>query len=279
MNDARVVRLANRRQYRPDLGELARGQVAAARAAIDADPAEFAALLSPLLSWELSAEMVESWETDAVPPGDVLVAASLVSQDAPADRKRESDPLGELMRTRYADLLAVYPTRTDFTDSHTPAELFDQAKTIDAVGLSLNLLCQQYPDKRLRAMVEAGAHLRLLFIDPAGDAVRRYEVEEGYRAGQIAALTELNIQSVQQRVQGRLSANCAGSLQLRAYDETTRFNLVLIDRERCVMQPYLPGTRGVDSPTFLIQRSSATVGLFPTFEQVFASLWDRGIEL
>lgn len=121
--------------------------------------------------------------------------------------------------------------------------------------------------------------MRLLFIDPAGDAVRRYESDEGYRAGQIAALTELNIQAVQQRVQSRLSANCPGRIELRAYDETTRFNLVLIDRERCVMQPYLPETRGVDSPTFLIQRASATVGLFPTFEQVFASLWDRGTEL
>ena len=45
------------------------------------------------------------------------------------------------------------------------------------------------------------------------------------------------------------------------------------------MQPYLPETRGVDSPTFLIHRSSATFGLFPTFEQVFTSLWDRGTTL
>lgn len=236
-------------------------------------------MLSPLLSWDLSAELVESWEADAVPPGDVMVAAGLVSQDAPGDRARESNPLEELMRVRYADLAAVFPTRTDFTDTHTPADLFDQARTVDAVGLSLNLLCQQYPDKRLRALVESGAQIRLLFIDPGGDAVRRYEVEEGYRAGQIAALTELNIQAVQQRVQHRLSDGCAGTVELRAYDETTRFNLVLIDRERCVMQPYLPETRGVDSPTFLIQRTSATVGLFPTFEQVFNSLWDRGTVL
>lgn len=95
----------------------------------------------------------------------------------------------------------------------------------------------------------------------------------------LAALTELNIQSVQQRVRARLSADCSGGIELRAYDETTRFNLVLIDRERYVMQPYLPETRGVDSPTFLIHRTSATVGLFPTFEQVFTSLWDRGVEL
>lgn len=81
MSSPRVVRLANRAQYRPDLAELARQQVASARAAIDAATAEFAALLSPLLSWELSAEVVESWETDAVPPGDVMVAAGLVSQN------------------------------------------------------------------------------------------------------------------------------------------------------------------------------------------------------
>ena len=121
--------------------------------------------------------------------------------------------------------------------------------------------------------------MRLLFIDPAGEAVRRYETDEGYQPGQIAALTELNIQAVTQRVRNRLSADQAERLELKVYDETTRFNLVLVDRQRCVMQPYLPGTRGVDSPTFLIHRTSDTVGLFPTFEQVFSSLWERGTSL
>jgi hypothetical protein len=275
-----VVRLSDRAGFRPDLGQLARQQVAAARAAIDATPDEFAKLLSPLLGWDLSPEMVESWETNVVPPRDVVVAAGLAAQDAPTGSHVEQvDLVGRLLHERYSDLSAVYPTRTDFTDNHPPATLFDQAQSIDAVGLSLNLLCQQYPDKRLRALVERGATLRFLFIDPAGDAVKRYEAEEGYHPGQISALTELNIQSVTQRVRSQLPPEAADRLQVAVYDETTRFNLILIDRQTCVMQPYLPNTRGVDSPTFLIHRTSATHGLFPTFEQVFSSLWERGKRL
>ena len=276
MNDHRVISLADRTRFKSDLGQLARGRIAAARRALDATPAEFAKLLSPLLDWDITAEMVECWETEIVPPGDIMVAVSLMTQDVPTGRTLQSDDLDLLVRDRFSDLAAVYPTRTDFTDAFTPAALFDQATAIDAVGLSLNLLCQQYPDTRLRALLYRGAVVRLLFIDPAGEAVKRYELEEGYQPGQIAALTELNIQAVTQRVRDRLDANLADNFSIRVYDETTRFNLILVDRVRCAMQPYLPGTRGVDSPTFLIHRASDTRGLFPTFEQVFASLWKRG---
>ncbi len=173
----KVTRLSDRTGYRPDLGQLARQQVNSARLAIDATPGDFAALLAPLLDWDITAELVESWETDAVPPGDVIIAAGLIAQDTPTGRRLEGDPIGAIIRERYADLAAVYATRTDFTEALAPADLFDTASTIDAVGLSLNLLCQQYSDTRLRAVLERGAHVRLLFIDPAGEAVRRYEIE------------------------------------------------------------------------------------------------------
>jgi len=277
VSDQQVVSLANRARFKPDLGQLARDRVASARRALDASPDEFAGLLAPLLNWNITAEMIECWETEIVPPGDIIIAAGLMTQDIPTGRTVESDTLDSLVRDRYSDLAAVFSTRTDFTDMFSPRILFDGAGAIDAVGLSLNLLCQQYPDTRLRALLDRGAVVRFLFIDPSGDAVRRYEADEGYQPGQIAALTELNIQSIVQRVRDRLRSDKASNLSIRVYDETTRFNLILIDRRRCVMQPYLPGTRGVDSPTFLINRASDTRGLFPTFEQVFASLWERGV--
>ena len=147
------------------------------------------------------------------------------------------------------------------------------------MGVSLNMLCQQYPDQSLRAVVEAGATLRCLFLDPAGEAVKIYENEEGYIPGQISALTELNIQAVTQRVRDRLPDDARDRIEVATYDETSRFNLLLVDRSICVMQPYLLRTRGVDSPTFMITRQSGTHGLFPLFDQVFASLWERGKRL
>jgi hypothetical protein len=78
-----------------------------------------------------------------------------------------------------------------------------------------------------------------------------------------------------QRVRDRLSLEAQKRLEIATYDETIRFNIVLIDDDVCVAQPYLPGTRGVDSPTFLIHRRWAAAGLYPIFEQVFYSLWER----
>jgi hypothetical protein len=54
-----------------------------------------------------------------------------------------------------------------------------------------------------------------------------------------------------------------------------RFNITLIDGEMCIMQPYLPQARGVDSPTFVIQRTQDLAGLYGTYDQVFTSLAER----
>ncbi len=60
---------------------------------------------------------------------------------------------------------------------------------------------------------------------------------------------------------------------MATYSETIRFNIVLIDNTVGVIQPYMPGLRGVDSPTFVLHRRWPDLGLFPMFEAVFCSLW------
>jgi hypothetical protein len=110
----RVISLSDRADYRPDLGELARRQVAAARASIEASPDEFAELLSPLLGWAPSAEAVKSWESVTVPPGDVLVAASLLSQGSSDGQSEVMDLVSRFVRDRYADLAGVFPNANRF---------------------------------------------------------------------------------------------------------------------------------------------------------------------
>ncbi|MFD9949923.1 DUF5919 domain-containing protein [Nonomuraea sp. NPDC059023] len=56
---------------------------------------------------------------------------------------------------------------------------------------------------------------------------------------------------------------------------SSQFNILLIDRAICVVQPYLPQARGVDSPTFVITDNTAAEGLFPVFDQVFNEMWER----
>ena len=103
----------------------------------------------------------------------------------------------------YADLVAVFPTRADFTCAMPPHVLFDGAGDIRAVGLSLNLICQQYPDGRLHGLIENGASLRCLFLDPDGEAIQVREHEEGYTDHHLVMLTKLNI-GVLSRLRDRL---------------------------------------------------------------------------
>ena len=276
-----VVDIRSRAGYRPDLGALARQQVAAARRRLGLDRSEFAAVLASVLDWAPSAEMVDSWESSVTPPGDVVLAAGLVSQAAPvgAEEPPDSDLVAQLAGRRFLDLEAVYVTRSEFTSRLPPHELFDGATDVRAVGLSLNVLCQQYADDRLRSLIEAGGTVRCLFLDPAGEAIRAREREEGYSPGRLSSLNEINIQIMLQRVRQRLAPPDRERLVIATYDETIRFNIILVDHVVAVVQPYLPAARGVESPTFVIRRRDAMSGLFQQFEQVFDWLWARRTEL
>jgi Domain of unknown function (DUF5919) len=275
-----LVDLSSRANYRPDIAALARNQIASVRSSLELTVPEFAEMLSPLIGWPVTPEAVESWETTTVPPGDVLLAAGLMTHSVRPGTAEPyaTDLVGQLMGDQFSDVVAVYASRSEFTSSMSPQSLFEDATDIRAAGLSLNLICQQHSDQRLRQLVADGLKLRCLFLDPAGAAIKAREHEEGYPAGQLSALTSLNIEILQQRVRDRLSPSAKGSLEIATYDETIRFNIVLIDGQTCIMQPYLPETRGVDSPTFLIQRRRPTAGLFPTFDQVFMSLWERSTQ-
>jgi hypothetical protein len=64
-------------------------------------------------------------------------------------------------------------------------------------------------------------------------------------------------------------------LEIAIHDETIRFNIIIIDEQLAVVQPYLPAVRGVDSPTFVLERKWENRGLFPMFDAVISSLWTR----
>jgi hypothetical protein len=172
-----------------------------------------------------------------------------------------------------ADVVAVFPTRADFTRAMPPDTLFDDATDVRAAGLSLNLICQQYPDQSLHRLIENGARLRCLFLDPEGDAIQAREREEGYTGHHLVMLTKLNIE-VLSRLRDRLPESARDRLSVAVYDETIRFGIVLLDGTTCVVQPYLPQARGVDSPTFVVRRRPEP-GLYSTFERIYTELWER----
>ena len=276
--EGQVIDLHSRTSYQPDMAALARSHVANARRRMGLSTKEFAEVLKPLLPGQpLTGGLIENWETTAVPPGDVLVAIGLAARSAPvrANGDPADDVMNQLLGRRFADVAAVFTTRSEFNSHLPPQELFSGATSIDAAGLSLNMLCQQYPDDQLSQLVEGGTTLRCLFLAPGGDAIANREHEEDYPAGHLSALTDLNIQILREKVRNRLPDNARPRLQLATYDETIRFNVVIVDQQVAVVQPYLPVQRGVESPTFLVRRRSHGTGLYPLFEQVFTWLWER----
>lgn len=173
-----------------------------------------------------------------------------------------------------AGVTAVFASRSEFAGQVEPQALLAGAGRVRAAGLSLNLICQQVPDQQLRRLLAGGTRLSCLFLDPDGEAMRSREREEEYPPGHLAGLTSLNIQ-IMARLRDQLAAGDQDRVQLAVYDETIRFNIILVDDHTCVAQPYLPHARGIDSPTLLIRRGVVPGGLYPVFEQVYDSLRER----
>ncbi|MFC8045283.1 DUF5919 domain-containing protein [Nocardia sp. NPDC057353] len=171
----------------------------------------------------------------------------------------------------------VFASRSDFLRTMPPQQWLRNAQSLDLMGISLNLLCQQSTDSDIVRMLEAGATIRCLFLDPAGAHITMREAEEGHAPGTLTHLTRLNI-GVLERLRGLVSDEVTGRIEIRTYDAIPRFNLTMVDRELCVMQPYLPHARGLESPTFVTRRSSRPAGIFSTFDDVFRSAWNGARE-
>lgn len=78
----KVVDLRTRPRYHPDFAALARRRLTAARRTLGLSAAEFADMLTPLVGYPVTGETVEAWETESVPPADVLVAADAAIPEA-----------------------------------------------------------------------------------------------------------------------------------------------------------------------------------------------------
>jgi hypothetical protein len=70
-----VVDLRAARAYAPDFRQLAYARFAAVRRASGLDHGPFANALTRTLGWSIGPEMVAAWETNAIPPADVQLAA------------------------------------------------------------------------------------------------------------------------------------------------------------------------------------------------------------
>ncbi|MFR9757905.1 SAV2148 family HEPN domain-containing protein [Streptomyces sp. TR06-5] len=210
------------------------------------------------------------------------------SRDAPPSAHRlPVDAVEDLVGDRFSDVVGVHPDRVRLQRRLPAEDLFGGARRLDAVGIGLNLLVQNYSGRRLVALAEAGCRVRLLFLNPASSAVRRRERELGLRKGELSRTVETNILHVR-RVRSRLRDPAA--FRIHVFDETPRFTAYLVDGDGAdglaVVQPYLRRTRGMEAPVLVLRGGSRRLvggtpdrqddpdpGLFDTYREEFESVW------
>lgn len=180
-------------------------------------------------------------------------------------------------RESIGGIVAAFTTRSEFSHEIPPRQLFDGTSSIRLMGLSLNLICHQYPGNALTEMLEAGTTVDCLFLDPNGQYMAMREQEEDEEPGTLAELTRINIR-VLRKLRAKLSDEAKGNLRIRTYDSVVRFNITIVDGATCVIQPYIPETRGVESPTLVLEKQASGGGLFHTFAQVLENAWDHSTE-
>ncbi|MER6145499.1 SAV2148 family HEPN domain-containing protein [Streptomyces sparsogenes] len=197
------------------------------------------------------------------------------------------DAVEDLVGDRYADVVGVHPDRVRLQRQLPVEDLFGNARRLDAVGIGLNLLVQNYSGRRMVRLAEAGCRARLLFLNPASSAVRRRERELGLKKGEMSRSVEMNILHMR-RVRARLRD--PGAFEIHVFDETPRFTAYLVNGDGAdglaVVQSYLRKARGIEAPVLVLrgggrgrgvvrdgQDPSGDGGLFGTYREEFESVW------
>ena len=105
---------------------------------------------------------------------------------APAAHRLPIDAVEDLVGDRYADVVSVHSDRVRLQRQLPAEDLFGGARRLDAIGIGLNLLVQNYSGRRLVRLAESGCRVRLLFLNPASSAVKRRERELGLKKGELS---------------------------------------------------------------------------------------------
>ncbi len=202
--------------------------------------------------------------------------------DVPSARRLPVDAVEDLVGDRYADVVAVHPDRVRLLRQFPAEDIFGGARRLDAIGIGLNLLVQNFSGRRLVRLAESGCRVRLLFLNPASSAVKRRERELGLKRGELSRTVEMSILHMR-RVRSRLRDPDAFEIQV--YDETPRLTAYLVDGDGsdgiAVVQSHLRRSRGMEAPVFVLRNGNKVVksgemdegGLFSVYREEFELMW------
>ncbi len=208
--------------------------------------------------------------------------------DLPSARRLPVDAVEDLVGDRYADVVGVHPDRVRLLRQFPAEDIFGGARRLDAIGIGLNLLVQNFSGRRLMRLAESGCRVRLLFLNPASSAIKRRERELGLKRGELSRTVEMNILHMR-RVRARLRD--PGAFAIQVFDETPRFTAYLVDGDGpdgvAVVQSYLRRTRGMEAPVMVLRGGERLVkpgetaesqegSLFATYREEFELTWGDG---
>ncbi|WP_228984194.1 SAV2148 family HEPN domain-containing protein [Streptomyces sp. DH12] len=201
----------------------------------------------------------------------------------PSAHRLPVDAVEDLVGDRYADVVSVHPDRVRLQRQMPAEDLFGGARRVDAIGIGLNLLVQNFSGRRLVRLAESGCRIRLLFLNPASSAVKRRERELGIRKGELSRSVEMNILHMR-RVRSKLRD--PGAFEIQVFDDTPRFTAYLVDGDGPdgvgIVQSYLRRARGMEAPVLVLRGArrplvtpsgEADHGLFETYREEFESFW------
>ncbi|MEW1720102.1 SAV2148 family HEPN domain-containing protein [Streptomyces sp. NPDC093109] len=201
----------------------------------------------------------------------------------PSSGRLRVDAVEDLVGDRYGDVVSVHSDRVRLQRQIPAEDLFGGARRVDAIGIGLNLLVQNFSGRRLIRLAESGCRIRLVFLNPASSAVRRRERELGLRKSELSRSVEMNILHMR-RVRSKLRD--PGAFEIHVFDETPRFTAYLVDGDgpdgMAVVQSYLRRARGMEAPVLVLRGGGREVvrsgqdtehGLFQTYREEFESVW------
>ena len=279
---ADVVSLTARPSYQPDYRGLACAQVRGAREKLGLDHEEFAEHLGSMLGRKISAQLVNRWEQDNVPPGDVMLAAAVAAQGAGGDVL--TLPLTETAG-RQAALMAGIAPALHTCEAVTPyadrglisREQWNGIIRGSAGHLWLYGMAEfgYATDDEVPVIVaEAaaqGCQVRVLLLSPGYEGIPDLDASEDSPPGTLGARIRAALARFSQMRQA-----CPGDMQLRVYDTHPTVSGVRGD-DNMLVTPYLRYFIGSNSPTLGLAEESAPK-MFGRYARHFDGMWNLATE-
>jgi len=276
---ADVVSLGAHSGYRPNFRGLASGQVSAARSKLGLTHAEFAERLGGMLGWTPSAAVVKRWEQGSIPPGDVVLAAAVISQAVPGDVL--TVPLSPAAERRAGLMSAIGPALVhDISEAVTPyadrgliaRQQWNEIIRGATSDLWLSGMAEfgyasddEVPDI-LAAATANGCRVKILLLNPDSPVTKEIDGDEGSPPGTLATRVLAALARF-----GQMRRACGAGMAVRIYDGYPTASIVRGDGMMLVT-PYLRFFIGSNSPTFELHAELAAK-MFSRYARLFESTW------